>query len=65
MTSLEQNLLEETNALIEEWGGDFSDEAFDAYNSKVTILLNYYGVSLDQYHELLLEKTEDTVENGD
>ena len=65
MTRNDKNLLEAVSALLATYSDELSDYEIDGFNDNLNVLLERYGVSLKEYHDLLLEEVQEMVENGD
>jgi len=46
-------------------GEDLSEEEIERFNCYLDVLLKSYHITLDRYHELLLEEMEQIVEDDD
>ena len=65
MTFTEKRLLVAVSDLLATYNDELSTTDIDDFNYNLSVLLDGYGMSLDHYHELLLEEVEALVEAGD
>ena len=61
----EIHLMEAVEKLQAAMSEDLSEAEIDGFNYNLDVLLQKYHVTLDRYHELLLEEMEQTIEDDD
>jgi len=57
----EIHLMEAIEELQAAMGDDLSEAEIDGFNYNIDVLLQKYHVTLDRYHEILLEEMEQAV----
>lgn len=66
MTNQEKTLIKLVDQLLEKYdtdhSKDFSDASIEGFNKDLKFLLETSGISLERYHELLLEYSEELLE---
>ena len=65
MTANEERLTDAIDLLYYTYSDEMSETEIEGFNYNIEVLLDRYGVSLERYHEILLEKTENIVQQGD
>jgi hypothetical protein len=61
MTAIEKGILDSVDALLAPYSTEMTERDIESFNIKLNHLLEETGFSLEEYHDLALEQTENIV----
>jgi hypothetical protein len=66
MTTNENNLLEAVHELLNNYDPEFiSPNDMEDFNDRLVMTLSQFDITLDRYHDMLLEEVENMVYSGE